>query len=186
MLLNQIYQEVERKMAKAAEALKSEFTGIRTGRANPNLLDGIKVQSYGTAVPLNQVAGISVPEARLLLIQPWDKAVLPEIEKAILKSELGLTPVNDGRVIRLPIPPLTEERRRDLTKLVKKMAEESKVAIRNIRREANDEVKKLEKEKKISEDDSKKAIEKIQEITDRAVKGIDEILAKKEKEIMEV
>jgi len=185
-MLNQVYQEVERKMAKAAEALKSEFAGIRTGRANPNLLDGIKVQSYGTAVPLNQVAGISVPEARLLMIQPWDKAVLPEIEKAILKSELGLTPVNDGRVIRLPIPPLTEERRRDLTKLVKKMAEESKVAVRNIRREANDEVKKLEKEKKISEDDSKKAIEKIQEITDRAVKGIEEILAKKEKEIMEV
>jgi len=185
-MLNQVYQEVERKMAKTAEALKSEFAGIRTGRANPNLLDGIKVQSYGTAVPLNQVAGISVPEARLLIIQPWDKAVLPEIEKAILKSELGLTPVNDGRVIRLPIPPLTEERRRDLTKLVKKMAEESKVAVRNIRREANDEVKKLEKEKKISEDDSKKAIEKIQEITDRAVKGIEEILAKKEKEIMEV
>jgi len=180
-MLNQVYQEMERKMARAAEALKAEFAGIRTGRANPGLLEGIKVQSYGSLVPLNQVAGVSVPEPRLLVIQPW-----PEIEKAILKSELGLTPMNDGRVIRLPIPTLTEERRKELSRLIKKMAEDGKVAVRNIRREANDEVKKLEKDKKISEDDSKKALEKTQELTDKAVKGIDEILTKKEKEIMEV
>lgn len=185
-MLNQVYQEMERKMAKAAEALRAEFASIRTGRANPALLENIKVQSYGALVPLNQVAGVSVPEARLLVIQPWDKNALPEIEKAILKSELGLTPINDGRVIRLPIPNLTEERRRELSKVVKKMAEDSKVAVRNIRREANDEVKKLEKDKKISEDESKRALERIQELTDKAVKGIDEILAKKEKEIMEV
>ncbi len=185
-MLSPIYQEMERKIAKAAEALKTELASIRTGRANPALLEGIKVQSYGALVPLNQVAGISVPEARLLVIQPWDKTALPEIEKAILKSELGLTPVNDGRVIRLPIPALTEERRRELTKLVKKMAEEARVAVRNLRREANDEIKKLEKDKKISEDDSKKALEKTQELTDKAIKGIDEIVAKKEKEIMEV
>lgn len=185
-MLNQVYQEMERKMAKAAEALKAEFAGIRTGRANPALLEGIRVQSYGALVPLNQVAGVSVPEPRLLVIQPWDKSALSEIEKAILKSELGLTPMNDGRVIRLPIPPLTEERRRELSKVVKKMAEDHKVAVRNIRREANDEIKKLEKDKKISEDDSKKALEKTQELTDKAIKGIDEVLAKKEKEIMEV
>lgn len=185
-MLNQVYQEMERKMAKAAEALKAEFAGIRTGRANPALLEGIKVQSYGATVPLNQVAGVSVPEPRLLVIQPWDKNALPEIEKAILKSELGLTPMNDGRVIRLPIPTLTEERRRELSKVVKKMAEDHKVAVRNIRREANDEIKKLEKDKKISEDESKKALERTQELTDKAIKGIDEVLAKKEKEIMEV
>ncbi len=185
-MLNQVYQEMERKMAKAAEALKAEFAGIRTGRANPALLEGIKVQSYGALVPMNQVAGVSVPEPRLLVIQPWDKNMLPEIEKAILKSELGLTPMNDGRVIRLPIPTLTEERRRELSKVVKKMAEDHKVAVRNIRREANDEIKKLEKDKKISEDESKKALERTQELTDKAIKGIDEVLAKKEKEIMEV
>jgi len=185
-MVTQVYQEMERKMARAVEVLKGEFTGIRTGRANPALLDGIKVSSYGAASPLNQVAGISVPEPRLLVIQPWDKSLLPEIEKAIMKSELGLTPVNDGRVIRLPIPALTEERRRDLSKVVKKMAEDSKVAVRNIRREANDEIKRLEKDKKISEDESKKAHDKTQELTDKNIKGIDETLAKKEKEIMEV
>jgi len=185
-MVTQVYQEMERKMARAVEVLKGEFTGIRTGRANPALLDGIKVSSYGAASPLNQVAGISVPEPRLLVIQPWDKSLLPEIEKAIMKSELGLTPVNDGRVIRLPIPALTEERRRDLSKVVKKMAEDSKVAVRNIRREANDEIKRLEKDKKISEDESKKAHDKTQELTDKHIKGIDETLAKKEKEIMEV
>lgn len=185
-MLNQVYQEMERKMAKAAEALKAELAAIRTGRANPALLEGVKVQSYGALVPLNQVAGVSVPEPRLLVIQPWDKNALAEVEKAILKSELGLTPMNDGRVIRLPIPTLTEERRRELTKLVKKMAEDHKVTVRNIRREANDEIKKLEKDKKVSEDDSKKALERTQELTDKAIKGIDEVLAKKEKEIMEV
>jgi len=185
-MLPQIYQEMERKMTKAVEVLKGEFSGIRTGRANPALLDGIKVMSYGNLTALNQVAGISVPESRLLLIQPWDKTLIPEIEKAIMKSELGLNPINDGKVIRLPIPTLTEERRHELVKLVKKMSEDSKVAIRNIRRDANDEIKKLEKDKKVSEDESKKAHDKTQEYTNKYILQIDEALAKKEKEIMEV
>lgn len=185
-MLPQIYQEMERKMAKAVDVLKGEFSGIRTGRANPALLDGIRVMSYGSLTALNQVAGVSVPESRMLLIQPWDKTLIPEIEKAIMKSELGLNPINDGKVIRLPIPTLTEERRHELVKLVKKMSEESKVAIRNIRREANDELKKLEKDKKISEDESKKAHDKTQEYTNKYILQIDETLGKKEKEIMEV
>lgn len=185
-MLPQIYQEMERKMVKAVEVLKGEFSGIRTGRANPALLDGIKVMSYGSLTALNQVAGISVPESRMLLIQPWDKTLIPEIEKAIMKSELGLNPINDGKVIRLPIPTLTEERRHELVKLVKKMSEDSKVAIRNIRRDANDEIKKLEKDKKVSEDESKKAHDKTQEYTNKYILQIDEALAKKEKEIMEV
>lgn len=185
-MLPQIYQEMERKMVKAVEVLKGEFSGIRTGRANPALLDGIKVMSYGNLTALNQVAGISVPESRMLLIQPWDKTLIPEIEKAIMKSELGLNPINDGKVVRLPIPTLTEERRHELVKLVKKMSEDSKVAVRNIRREANDEIKKLEKDKKVSEDESKKAHDKTQEYTNKYILLIDEALAKKEKEIMEV
>jgi len=185
-MLQKVYQDLEHKMAKAAEILKNEFSGIRTGRANPALLEGIKVLCYGALTPLNQVAGISVPEPRLLLIQPWDKSVLGEIEKAIMKSDLGLTPANDGKVIRLPIPTLTEERRHDLVKVVKKMAEESKVAIRNIRRESNEEVKKLEKDKHISEDESKTAHDKVQEMTDKHIAQLEELLKKKEKEIMEV
>jgi ribosome recycling factor len=185
-MLQKVYQDLGHKMDKAAEVLKNEFAGIRTGRANPALLDGIKVLCYGALTPLNQVAGVSVPEPRLLLIQPWDKSVLGEIEKAIMKSDLGLTPANDGKVIRLPIPTLTEERRHDLVKVVKKMAEESKVAIRNIRRESNDEVKKLEKDKHISEDESKTAHDKVQEMTDKHIAQLEELLKKKEKEIMEV
>ncbi len=185
-MLPQVYQEMERKMTKAVEVLKGEYSGIRTGRANPALLEGIRVMSYGSPVPLNQVAGVSVPEARLLVIQPWDKNLVPEIEKAIQKSDLGLNPINDGKVIRLPIPALTEDRRHELVKLVKKMSEDGKVAIRNIRREANDEIKKLEKDKKISEDESKKAHDKTQEFTNKYIAQMDEALAKKEKEIMEV
>ncbi|MDO9392234.1 MAG: ribosome recycling factor [bacterium] len=185
-MLQKVYQDLGHKMDKAAEVLKNEFSGIRTGRANPALLEGIKVLCYGALTPLNQVAGISVPESRLLLIQPWDKSVLGEIEKAILKSDLGLTPANDGKVIRLPIPTLTEERRHDLVKVVKKMAEESKVAIRNIRRESNEEIKKLEKDKHISEDESKTAHDKVQEMTDKHIAQLEELLKKKEKEIMEV
>jgi len=185
-MLQKVYQDLGHKMDKAAEVLKNEFSGIRTGRANPALLEGIKVLCYGALTPLNQVAGISVPESRLLLIQPWDKSVLGEIEKAILKSDLGLTPANDGKVIRLPIPTLTEERRHDLVKVVKKMAEESKVAIRNIRRESNEEIKKLEKDKHISEDESKMAHDKVQEMTDKHIVQLEELLKKKEKEIMEV
>ena len=185
-MIQPIYQEMEHKMQKAVDVLKGEFGGIRTGRANAALLDGIKVLSYGNPTPLNQVAGISVPEARLIVISPWDKSLMGEIEKAIMKSDLGLTPANDGKVIRLPIPTLTEERRHELVKVVKKMSEESKVAIRNIRREANDEIKKLEKDKKISEDDSRKAHDKTQVATDKYIAMIDEVLKKKDKEIMEV
>lgn len=185
-MLQKVYQDLGHKMDKAAEVLKGEFSGIRTGRANPALLEGIKVLSYGALTPLNQIAGISVPEPRLLLIQPWDKSVLGEIEKAIMKSDLGLTPANDGKVIRLPIPTLTEERRHELVKVIKKMAEESRVAVRNIRRESNEEVKKLEKDKKISEDESKTAHDKVQEMTDKHIAQLDELLKKKEKEIMEV
>ena len=185
-MLPQVHQSMEHKMQKAIEVLKTEFTAIRTGRANAGLLDNVRVMSYGNPAPLNQVASISVPEARLIVISPWDKGLMGEIEKAILKSDLGLTPANDGKVIRLPIPTLTEERRRELAKVVKKMAEDSKVAVRNIRREANDEVKKLEKDHKISEDDSKKAHDDTQKVTDKYIALIDEVLQKKEKEIMEV
>ncbi len=185
-MLPQVYQTMEHKMQKAVDVLKTEFAGIRTGRANAALLDTVRVMSYGSPVPLNQVATISVPEARLLVIAPWDKGLTGEIEKAILKSDLGLTPANDGKVIRLPIPTLTEERRRELVKVVKKMSEEGKVAVRNIRRDANDEIKKLEKDKKITEDDSKKAHDDTQRMTDKYTALIDEVLAKKEKEIMEV
>ena len=185
-MLQPVYQTMEHKMQKAVEVLKTEFAGIRTGRANAALLDTVRVMSYGSPVPLNQVASIAVPEARLLVISPWDKGLIGEIEKGILKSDLGLTPANDGKVIRLPIPTLTEERRKELVKVVKKMSEESKVAVRNIRREANDEVKKLEKDKKISEDDSTKAHDDTQKVTDKYIGLIDEALAKKEKEIMEV
>ncbi len=185
-MLPQIHQSMEHKMQKAIEVLKAEFTGIRTGRANAALLDSIRVMSYGNPTPVNQVASIAVPEARLIVISPWDKGLISEIEKAILKSDLGLTPANDGKVIRLPIPTLTEERRRELAKVVKKMAEDSKVAVRNIRREANDEIKKLEKDHKISEDESKKAHDDTQKVTDRYVALADEVLKKKDKEIMEV
>ena len=185
-MLPQVHQAMEHKMQKAIEVLKTEFTGIRTGRANAALLDTIRVISYGNPVPVNQVASISVPEARLIVISPWDKGLMGEIEKAILKSDLGLTPANDGKVIRLPIPTLTEERRKELAKVVKKMAEDSKVAVRNIRRDANDEIKKLEKDHKISEDESKKAHDDTQKVTDKYVALVDEVLKKKEKEIMEV
>jgi ribosome recycling factor len=183
-MLNQVYQEMERKMARAAEALKAEVAGSRTGRANPGLLEGIKVQSYGSLVPLNQVAGVSVPEPRLLVIQPWDKTALPEIEKAILKSELGLTPMNDGRVIRLPIPTLTEERRKELVKTARHYAEEGRIAIRNIRREALEKLKKLSKELHLSEDDTKRAEAEIQKITADFIAKADELLEKKEQEIL--
>lgn len=185
-MLQPVYQTMEHKMQKAIDVLKTEFAGIRTGRANAALLDTVRVMSYGSPVPLNQVASIAVPEARLLVISPWDKGLIGEIEKALLKSDLGLTPANDGKVIRLPIPTLTEERRRELVKVVKKMSEESKVAVRNIRRDANDEVKKLEKDRKISEDDSTKAHDDTQKLTDKYIALVDEVLAKKEKEIMEV
>ncbi|MGI6364552.1 MAG: ribosome recycling factor [Bacillota bacterium] len=173
-------------MTKALAALKSEFNAVRAGRANPALLDRLSVEYYGTMTPIKQMANVSAPEPRLLVIQPWDKSSIPEIEKAILKSDLGLTPNNDGNVIRLPIPQLTQERRAELVKVVRKKAEECKVAIRNIRRDANDLVKEMQKDGEISEDDERRAQEEIQKITDKFVKMVDEQLSHKEAEIMEV
>jgi len=183
-------QELKRKttdrMARAIEALKKEFGSIRTGRASLSLLDEIKVNYYETLTPLQQLASLSIPESRQIAIQPWDPKVISEIEKAILKSDLGLTPMNDGKIIRINIPPLTEERRKQLVKTVKKKAEEAKVAIRNIRRDVNEELKKLEKDKHISEDVVKKSQDEIQKVTDSYIAKVDEVLANKEKEIMEV
>ena len=183
-------QELKRKtndrMSRTIETLKKEFASIRTGRASLALLDGIIVNYYDTPTPLQQLASLSIPESRQMAIQPWDPKVIPDIEKAILKSDLGLTPMNDGKLIRINIPPLTEERRKQLVKTVKKIAEEAKVAIRNIRRDANEELKKLEKEKHLSEDIVKKSQDEIQKVTDSYITRVDEVLANKEKEIMEV
>ena len=181
-----IFVEADGHMKKSLESLRAEFTGIRTGKATPSLLDNLRVNAYGAMVPLNQVGSVSSPEARLLLIQPWDKSLIGEIEKAIHKSDLGLNPSSDGHVLRIPIPPLTEERRKDLVKVIKKMAEESRVAMRNIRRDANEEIKKLLKEGKVSEDEEKQALDQTQKLTDRHIALVDELLGKKEKEIMEV
>jgi ribosome recycling factor len=183
-------QELKRKtadrMSRTIEALKKDFASIRTGRASLALLDGIMVNYYDTLTPLQQLASLSIPESRQIAVQPWDQKVIPDIEKAILKSDLGLTPTNDGKMIRINIPPLTEERRKLLVKMVRKKAEEAKVAIRNIRRDTNEELKKLEKEKHVSEDVVKKSQEEIQKVTDSYIAKVDEVLANKEKEIMEV
>jgi len=184
-MLDEIYEDVKDRMQKTLTALDRDLKKVRTGRASTALLDGIRVDYYGTPTPLNQVASISVPEARLLLIQPWDSQVVGAIEKAILKSELGLTPMSDGKVIRIAIPPLSEERRKDLVKVVRKMAEENKVALRNIRRDANEMLKDLKKDKEISEDDFFRAQEEVQKITDDYIKNIDETVGVKEKEILE-
>ncbi len=184
-MIEDIKKSTETKMNKSLSLLAQEFAKLRTGRASPALLEGIKVEYYGSQLPLNQVATISIPEARLIIIQPWDKTALPNIEKAIHKSALGLTPNNDGSVIRLAVPPLTTERREELIKLTLRMAEETKVAIRNIRREANNEIKKLEKEKEISEDASFKAQEDVQHTTDQFIKKVDGVQKDKEKEIRE-
>jgi ribosome recycling factor len=186
MEIKQVYTETEGRMQKTVEAMQREFAGIRTGKATPSLVEGIKVDYYGSMTPLSQVASIAIPDPKLLVIQPWEKRLIPEIAKAIQKSDLGLNPLTDANVVRLPIPPLTEERRKDLVKLVKKISEEGKIAVRNIRREANDRFKTSEKEKEISEDDSRKAQEKVQEITDGYIRTIDELVKKKEEEIMEI
>ncbi len=174
------------RMQKSIEALKGELNRVRTGRASIALLDGIKVDYYGTPTPLNQVATLAVPESRLITIQPWDASIIGDIEKAILKSELGLVPTSDGKIIRISIPQLTEERRKELVKLVKRLGENAKIAIRNIRRDANEFVKKKEKEKEISQDELKKNQEEIQKLTDDFVKEIDTLIEQKEKEIMEI
>ncbi len=184
-MVDDIYSDIKDRMDKAVQALVKSFTKIRTGRATPALLDGLSADYYGTPTPLTQMASITAPEARLLMIQPWDAQAMGEIEKAILKSELGLTPQNDGKVIRISIPSLTQERRKELSKLVKKNAEEAKVALRNIRRDANEMLKDLKKEKEISEDEQTKAETQVQKITDDFVKQVDNEAQIKEKEIME-
>ncbi|MBK5445938.1 ribosome recycling factor [Peribacillus sp. TH24] len=182
----QIISNAKTKMEKAIGAYTRELASIRAGRANASLLDRISIDYYGSPTPINQLAGISVPEARLLVIQPYDKTVLGEIEKAILKSDLGLNPSNDGSIIRIAIPALTEERRKELVKVVKKEAEEAKIAVRNVRRDGNDDLKKLEKNGEITEDDLRGYADDIQKMTDGNITKIDEITKDKEKEILEV
>ena len=179
-------KNAEERMKKAVETIRHEVATIRTSKATTSLLDGIKVDYYGSHVPLQQVASVSAPEARLLVIQPWERTVLPEVVKAIQKSDLGLNPVDDGTVVRLNLPPLTEERRKDLVKVLGKIVEDGRVRVRTIRRECNDELKKLEREHKISEDDSKKTQTEVQKLTDRYVAVLDELFHKKQAEVMEV
>ena len=181
-----IFEELKENMEKSIQALEKSFSKVRTGRASIALLDGIKVEYYGTLTPLNQVATLSVPESRLIVISPWDSSVIGQIEKAIQKSDLGLTPTNDGKIIRLAIPALTEERRKELVKVVKKMSEEGKVKIRNIRRDANEQLKELKKDNTISEDDLYTHQEEVQKTTNQFIEKVDKILAEKEKEIMEI
>ncbi len=181
-----VNKQAKEKMEKTREVLRRELQSLRAGRANPQLLDRITVDYYGAQTPLNQMANISAPEPRLLTISVWDVKAIPLVEKAILKSDLGLNPANDGKIIRLVIPELNEERRRELTKLVRKPAEESKVAVRSIRRDAMEQIKKLEKDSAISEDDRRRGEDELQKITDAAVKEIDVLADEKEKEIMEV
>jgi ribosome recycling factor len=180
-----VQKDAESRMQGALDALGREFAGVRTGRANAALLEHVRVDYYDTPTPLNQVASISVPDARTLTIQPWDQSVLTKIERAIQKSDLGLTPANDGKLIRLSIPPLNEERRKQLAKSVGKLAEEARVAIRNVRREAKEKIKALLKDKKISEDDERRSETELQKLTDRSTHKVDELLKKKEQEILE-
>ena len=186
MELNEIIAQQEERMNKSIDALKHKFASIRTGRASTALLDGITVDYYGTPSPINQVANISVPEPRMIVIAPWDKSMMPAIEKAIMMSDLGLNPNNDGEQIRLAIPQLTEERRKEIVKTVHKKSEDARVIVRNLRRDANDAVKKAEKAKEITEDEAKKGTDDIQKMTDKIIKEIDNIMANKEKEVMEI
>lgn len=184
--LKDILHQTEEKMHKTIEVLQREFASVRTSRASTALVDNIKINYYGTLMPLRQIATIAIPDPKLIVIQAWDQSAISEIEKEILKSNLGITPVNDGKVIRLSIPPLSKERREELTKVVKKMAEDSRVAIRAIRHEANEHIKKIEKDKLIGEDESFKSQEQIQKLTDKYIKQIDDILGEKEKEVLAV
>jgi len=186
-MVDDVVKDLKESLEKSLESLKRELAKVRTGRANLALLDGIKVEYYGTPTPLNQVAALNVPDARLITIKPWEKSMCAEIEKAIRqRSELGLNPSSDGEIVRVPIPPLTQERRKELVKHIKKMAEETKVAMRNHRRDANEMLRQLEKDGDITEDDCQKGLKKVQEATDAWVAKVDEVIAKKEAEIMEV
>jgi len=184
-MIESIYEDTSESMEKSVEALKRDLKRLRTGRASLSILDGIKVDYYGTLTPLNQMATLAVPESRLITIQPWDVSVIKEMEKALLKSDLGLTPSNDGKIIRIAIPPLTEERRKELVKVVHKMCEDYKISLRNIRRDANELLKSMKKDGDISEDDLYKAQDQVQKITDEHIKLIDVCFKDKEKEILE-
>ena len=186
MPAKELKKDADHRMKRTVENVQHEFAKVRTGRATPVLLDGVKVSYYGSIVPISQAATITIPEPRLIAIQPWDKNMIGEIEKAILKSDLGLTPSNDGTFVRVPIPQLSEERRKDLVKLVRKFGEDGRIAIRNVRRDANDHLKKLQKDHEISEDELSVVLDETQEMTDKHIKEIDEILKHKEDEIMEV
>ena len=184
--MENVFKDCENRMKKAVSVLQKNFNKLRTGRASSSLVEDIVVDYYNTPTPLKQLASISIPDSRTIVIQPWDKNSIQNIEKAIMKSDLGLTPVNDGKVIRINMPPLTEERRKELVKVAKKFAEEAKVAIRNIRREGNDALKKMKNNKEISEDDFFMGQEEIQKITDKYIKEVDKVLEEKEKEILEI
>ncbi|MEJ2165938.1 MAG: ribosome recycling factor [Desulfobacterales bacterium] len=184
-MIESIYTETRESMEKSIAALERDLKRLRTGRASLSILDGIKVDYYGTMTPLNQMATLAVPESRLITIQPWDMSMIKEIEKALLKSDLGLTPSNDGKIIRIAIPPLTEERRKELVKVVHKMCEDYKISLRNIRRDSNDLLKSMKKDGEISEDDLYKAQDQVQKITDEQIKVIDACFKDKEKEILE-
>lgn len=186
MGLNEIYETAESKMNKSLNNLLQEYASIRAGRANPGVLDKLSVDYYGSPTPINQVAAVSVPDPRTLLIAPWDKSILKEVEKAILISDIGINPQNDGSALRLQFPPMTEERRRELTKDISKMGEDCKVAIRSIRRDAIDKIKDMKKKSEITEDDQKNGEKKMQDMTDKFVKEVDTIAEKKQKEIMEI
>lgn len=185
-MMKELLQEIEGKMNKVAEILRKDFASLRAGKANPAILEKVMVDYYGVPTPVNQTANISCPEPRLIVVQPWAKNMLPAIEKAILKADLGLNPSSDGTVLRINIPQLTEERRKGLVKDCRKKAEDAKVAVRNVRREANDMIKELEKDKEISEDESKRGLDEAQKLTDKIIQRLDELTNQKEKEIMEV
>ena len=184
--MREVLKDAEDRMKKALASLEKDFSRLRTGRASNSLLDGIRVDYYGTPTPLDQIASVSTPDSRTITIQPWDRKAFNDVEKAILKSDLGLTPVNDGKIIRISIPPLTEDRRKDLAKVAKKYTEEAKVAVRNIRRDANELLKKKKSDKTLSEDDLHKGQEEVQKLTDAYIAKSDEAMARKDKEIMEI
>lgn len=186
MDMDTLFLDTEDRMSKAVGSLEKEFAKLRTGRATTALVDSIKADYYGTPTPISQMASVTVPDSRTITIQPWDKSGFSAVEKALLKSDLGLTPVNDGKIIRIAIPPLTEERRKELVKLARKYTEDAKVAVRNVRRDANDALKKMEKEKLISEDERKKSEEDVQKMTDKFVAQLDKVTSAKEKEILEI
>lgn len=185
-MIPEIIKDTEQRMAKAVESAQHDFSTIRTGRANPVVLEGVMVDYYGSKMPINQLAGVSAPEPRLLVIAPWDKGAISAIEKAIMNSDVGMTPQSDGNVIRLQVPYLTEERRKDLIKILHKKTEEHKVAVRNIRRDANEHLKDLEKKHEISEDDNKRTQEQVQKLTDKYIEKIDDLAAAKQAELLEV